>query len=111
MKNILTLFLWWTISFSAGWFGSQFKPGIWYENLQKPSWTPPAIAFPVAWSVLYTLMGTAAWLVWKRRAEHSLVSAGIVLFFVQLILMRFGHGFFLAVTKLVGPSWKYVFCG
>ena len=28
-----------------------------YENLNKPFLAPPAILFPIAWSILYTLMG------------------------------------------------------
>ena len=28
-----------------------------YEDLNKPALSPPAILFPIAWSILYTLMG------------------------------------------------------
>jgi translocator protein len=39
----------------------------WYLTLTKPPGTPPDLAFAPIWSVLYVMMGTAAWLVWKRR--------------------------------------------
>ena len=39
-----------------------------YAQLVKPSWAPPAWLFGPAWTVLYVLMGTAAWLVWRERA-------------------------------------------
>ena len=31
-----------------------------YASLQKPPLSPPAIVFPIAWTILYTLMGIAA---------------------------------------------------
>lgn len=46
--------------------GAVFKPGAWYEQLRKPSWTPPRWAFPVVWSILYVLIGIAGWMVWDR---------------------------------------------
>lgn len=32
-------------------------------NVEKPSFSPPAVLFPIAWSVLYTLMGIASYLI------------------------------------------------
>ena len=46
--------------FAAGTTGAIFPPGQWYESLDKPSWTPPNWAFPVAWSVLYICIAAAA---------------------------------------------------
>ncbi|MDD9922549.1 MAG: tryptophan-rich sensory protein [Boseongicola sp.] len=40
--------------------GAMFDPGEWYENLEKPSWTPPKWLFPVAWTILYIAMAVAA---------------------------------------------------
>ena len=40
--------------------GVLFKPGQWYRDLDKPSWTPPNRLFPVIWAVLYVLMSLAA---------------------------------------------------
>ena len=53
--------------------GSLFKPGAWYEALDKPSWTPPKWAFPVAWITLYVLMSAAA------ARVVNIEGAGIVL--------------------------------
>jgi tryptophan-rich sensory protein len=46
--------------------GAIFKPGAWYEGLSKPPWRPPNWLFGPAWSVLYTLIAIAAWLVWRE---------------------------------------------
>lgn len=36
-----------------------------YAALNQPPLAPPGWLFPVVWSVLYTLMGLSAWMVWK----------------------------------------------
>jgi tryptophan-rich sensory protein len=41
--------------------GIIFKPGAWYEALQKPGFTPPNWAFPVAWTTLYVLLAWAGY--------------------------------------------------
>lgn len=41
----------------------------WYRMLRKPSWNPPDRAFGPVWTVLYTFMAVAAWLV--RRGMSS----------------------------------------
>ncbi|QFT92235.1 TspO/MBR family protein [Roseovarius sp. THAF9] len=45
--------------FAAGATGALFPPGKWYEDLNKPTWTPPNWLFPVAWTTLYLLMAGA----------------------------------------------------
>ena len=54
----------------------------WYRPLAKPSWTPPEIAFPIAWTILYVLMGIAAGLIWRRRGSRRAIG----LFLIQLAL-------------------------
>jgi len=48
---------------AAGATGAMFKPGAWYDNLTKPTWTPPSWVFPVTWTVLYVCMAlSASWI-------------------------------------------------
>lgn len=47
-------------TYTAGATGAFFSPGTWYDNLSKPSWTPPNWMFPAAWFVLYLCMAYAA---------------------------------------------------
>ena len=85
VKNLLGLAVWLLITFAAGWIGSQYMPGAWYESLVKPSWNPPNAIFAPVWSVLYILIGIAAWLVW-RRSGFSVAAAALSIFIVQLFL-------------------------
>jgi len=43
-----------------------------YAQLSRPGWAPPASVFGPVWSVLYLLMGLAAWLVWRNRSAGQL---------------------------------------
>jgi tryptophan-rich sensory protein len=53
-----------------------------YARLSKPSWAPPAWLFGPVWSVLYALMGVAAWFVWRspgpRRVALGLFAAQLM---------------------------------
>lgn len=55
-----------------------------YENVTKPAGAPPGFIFPIAWTVLYILMGISLYLVYQ--SDSSFRSAGIVLFTVQLTM-------------------------
>ena len=45
--------------------GAIFKPGEWYQGLNKPSWVPPNCMFPLVWTVLYIMIAYAGWLIWQ----------------------------------------------
>ena len=60
--------------------GAVFKPGEWYDKLDKPGWTPPDWAFPVVWTILYAMIAYSGWLAW-----HSAAPAAIALWCLQLV--------------------------
>lgn len=79
-----SLLFWIALSFIPGLFGGRLKPGEWYQSLPRPPWTPPNLAFPTVWTLLYAAMGTAAWLVFRGGVgEHR---RALILFIVQLVL-------------------------
>lgn len=39
----------------------------WYSTLIAPPGTPPNWLFAPVWALLYVMLGTSAWLVWKRQ--------------------------------------------
>ena len=55
-------------SFIAAAIGAaaSIQAGAFYARLVRPDWAPPANVFGPVWTVLYTLMGLAAWLVWRE---------------------------------------------
>lgn len=57
--------------------------GAFYAQLVRPDWAPPASVFGPVWSLLYALMGIAAWLVWRQRGVVQTRPA-LSLFLAQL---------------------------
>jgi translocator protein len=80
----LALSGWLMLTFAAATMGGFFLPGEWYARLQKPPWNPPSWIFGPVWTVLYTAMAIAAWLVWKRGG-FAAQRAALTLFLLQLL--------------------------
>ncbi|MEQ6250735.1 TspO/MBR family protein [Sulfitobacter sp. HNIBRBA3233] len=56
----ISLFLLFLLACSAaGATGAMFPPGEWYKTLEKPWFTPPDWAFPLAWTTIYLLISFA----------------------------------------------------
>lgn len=69
----------------------------WYPTLVKPSFNPPNWIFAPVWSMLYTMMGVAAGLVWSRiDLEKEAVKKALIFFAIQLAL---------------NALWSYLFFG
>lgn len=51
--------------------GATVRAGAFYTELTRPDWAPPGWLFGPVWSLLYTLMGIAAWLVWRKRGWRN----------------------------------------
>jgi len=84
-RSIAGLIVWLLISFIPAWVGAMFTPGEWYVQLQKPSWTPPGYVFGPVWTLLYAMMGVAAWAIWRKSGIARAI-APLTIFVVQLIL-------------------------
>jgi tryptophan-rich sensory protein len=76
---------WVALCLAAGAVGAvaSVRAADFYLQLQRPGWAPPPWLFGPVWTVLYVLMGVAAWLVWRERGWTRARSA-LSLFVVQL---------------------------
>ena len=85
LSQTIGLITWLAIVFVAAAIGAaaSVEASAFYAQLTRPAWAPPASAFGPVWSVLYMLMGIAAWLVWRER-DVSKVRAALMLFVAQL---------------------------
>lgn len=81
VKSIGIFLTWLLIVAAIAMVGVRYRPGIWYETLAKPFWTPPNWLFPPVWFSLYFLMTLAATRVTLTGARRPLL-----IFFLQLIL-------------------------
>lgn len=76
----------------------------WYQTIDKPSWTPPDSVFGPVWTVLYVLMGVAAWLVWCTSGFYAARTAW-TLFTLQLVLNGAWSFIFFGLHQ---PAWAFI---
>lgn len=55
-----------------------------YDKLEKPSFSPPGLVFPIAWTALYTMMGVANYRVEEKQAQLRKTNEAALLYEVQL---------------------------
>lgn len=76
---------WLSLTFLAAAVGgyASASAGTFYQQLVRPEWAPPGWLFAPVWTVLYLMMGAAAFLVWKQRGFRT-AGGALSLFVVQL---------------------------
>ena len=96
-RQLLGLAGWLVASFIAAAIGAaaSIQAGAFYARLVRPDWAPPANVFGPVWTVLYILMGLAAWLVWREGGFRA---------------RRLALGLFL-VQLAVNALWSWLFFG
>ena len=55
-----------------------------FETVEKPLLSPPAWLFPVAWTILYVLMGVASYRVFTARAGSAEKNRALLFYGIQL---------------------------
>ena len=61
-----------------------------FNNIIKPSFTPPGYIFPIVWSILFTLMGISLYLI----SENKVTKSSYLIFIVNLIVNSLWTMFF-----------------
>lgn len=74
------------VTFAAAGVGSvaSAQGGAFYAGLARPGWAPPGWVFAPVWSVLYLMMGVAAWLVWRRASGWRAAVPALAVYLLQL---------------------------
>ena len=60
-----------------------------FDTVRKPPLSPPAWLFPVAWTVLYLLMGLASYRVYTARAATAPKNRALLFYAAQLVFNFF----------------------
>ena len=87
-KTYLSLILWILVLIAIGGIiGALTKPEIstWYSTLHRSTLTPSNYVFPIAWTILYGIIGACGWLIWRPQAFPK-QTAIKTLYVTQLIL-------------------------
>ncbi len=73
-----------------------------YSMLVKPSFSPPAWIFAPAWTILYVLMGIAAFLIWEKGLNIAGVIPALAIFLIQLALNFSWTPIFFGLQSIAG---------
>jgi len=91
----------------AGIIGSVFTmpsiPG-WYAGIAKPSFNPPNWIFGPVWTLLYALMGLAAYLVYEKGFKRPEVKKALTVFAAQLLLNTLWSIVFFGAHMILGAA-------
>ena len=105
-RAVLLLIVFLAIAYAVAAFGSLSTISNvdgWYADAAKPPWNPPDSVFGPVWTVLYTLMSVAAWLVWLRR-ERPGARRALWTYVAQLVLNAVWTPVFFGAYPLIGPA-------
>ncbi len=63
-----------------------------FDGIIKPDFTPPAVVFPIAWTILYILMGISSYLIFESNDMNK--DKALFIYGVQLIINSLWSFFF-----------------
>lgn len=101
-RDIAVLIVFLAVCLGAGVMGSSMNGAAlaeWYPTLVKPWFTPPDWLFAPVWTLLYVLMGIAAFVVWRQDAERK---TALAVFFLQLMLNALWTPVFFGLRSVAG---------
>ena len=65
-----------------------------FQQINKPALSPPAIVFPIVWTILYTLMGIASYIIFTSESNSEYLDDAIFFYALQLSANFFWSIFF-----------------
>lgn len=87
----------------GGFVAFLIKDSIEYTELVKPFLAPPKILFPIAWTIIYLLMGISYFLYKRGYKENGVID---VLYYLQLLVNAlWSIIFFLWKARFVAILW------
>jgi tryptophan-rich sensory protein len=92
------------VGFASGALSGSGSDDPWFASLSKPAFMPPGWAFPVAWTILYTMQGLALAIVWQARGTPGRAAAATA-FFVQLALNLVWSPLFFGAHQVHAALW------
>lgn len=95
------------LGFLSGQVAPSGDENAWYQMLQKPALNPPGWAFPVAWTIIYALMGLALAMIINARGS-KLRRPALILFGIQLVANLAWSPLFFGAHQV---SWALVLLG
>jgi benzodiazapine receptor len=106
IATVSGLVLWLAVCFVVAAVGASasLQAGVFYAELIRPDWAPPAAVFGPVWTALYAMMAVAAWLIWERR-EARLARIALAVFVLQLILNALWSWLFFGWRQ---GAWSFV---
>ena len=90
------------VGFLSGWL-TRDGAKVYSQSIVQPPLSPPAIVFPIVWTVLYVLMGYGASVI-DRSPESEVRTKALTVYLVQL-----GFNFFWSLIFFNGQWYGFAF--
>lgn len=75
-----------------------------YKILEKPWFAPPAVAFPIVWTILYILMALAAYRIYMKN-RSGIKDGGAYFYYLVQLLVNFLWPFLFFSFRLYGIAF------
>ena len=87
-----------------------------FGAIKQPPLAPPAWLFPIAWTILYVLMGLSCYLIWHaghmgKKTDKSIARAALWIYGIQLVfnfawtIVFFNLGWYWAAFGVLAVMW------
>lgn len=72
-----------------------------FESLNKPIFSPPAILFPIVWTILYILMGISSYIICSNKTDQKFKNRACYIYIAQLIVNSLWTLFFFRLNMIL----------